>query len=968
MNAEAVRMFEPEIEEMNDAGREVQMMQGGTIPEYAANGKKITKRKMPNGKIGLWQGNTYLGIEQEDSSFLGDISKAAQEGWSEWNPFKADGGPVYLEAGGNYQRKERPSWLTEELLDSLMMVESGGDTNAVSKAGAIGPYQIMPATAANPGYFTQPITEADMRDPIRARLFADQYLSGIAAANPDWSQEQVLQAYNFGPGNVQKVATGERTDIPVEAQQYAGKVMSGVKAPVQEEASVLGKIGEALTSMFGIPSAEAATVPAPAGAPPKPEVPANPNVRSINKFGKVVNYQKEAGKWYRIKDDGTLAKDPATGLIAANLNNQDSPITSEGTAPEVPMPTGDLPAGSRGSGEYLDTKTTNRAQPAAPPKPDDLTDALDPPVPDVEQTYLHEASNILYTVDENGMLRNSYGHPAPVPVQDAFNQKRAGTADPGTTRPEFEVTPTRIKTADELAAEANKLSQKAKDEVKETGQVSNETATAIAQNQGQATQVNQFEINRKRDEEIAEAKRRKQAEENRSTLMSEYEKQRNVAENAGVTDFPTFDEWKKRQNITTDTDTGVTEKPKPGEKAAKQSEVLTAITKQINSIDDKSAAGTTESQAQKAVTNAGADGEEKVSKAESFLSGIFGDLFDAKELKRMAILYAGSRLMGASHGGALNWAGKAYLTRVDAKEAEHAATIKKLITDGKYTPKSIQEYKKTKDASVLMKLGPKVSPTGTKEMWYTPQGKRVQAEKFKVGDGYVWSTDGGKTAIPAAWHQDAARIPGTDKYNDRIRVETGLLKDSIKELSTAIGDVTPGDSNRGIKRTQRTNITPTNAALEAAQWAAKNGIDVAQMNTYVEQAYRMAVEQSGGENNVKPESLLPYLNQLKLRQDTGQDELFNVTTKDGATVPMDAVKIEELSRQFIKRAGGEGSISDGRNRDAVNLFWTKAAEIWNKKVIETPDIVEQYERRAGPGETAFYVYAKEQLGLPMATE
>ena len=38
MNAEATRMFEPQIEAMNNAGRAVQRQQGGTIPEYKADG------------------------------------------------------------------------------------------------------------------------------------------------------------------------------------------------------------------------------------------------------------------------------------------------------------------------------------------------------------------------------------------------------------------------------------------------------------------------------------------------------------------------------------------------------------------------------------------------------------------------------------------------------------------------------------------------------------------------------------------------------------------------------------------------------------------------------------------------------------------------------------------------------------------------------------------------------------------
>lgn len=45
MNAEATRMFEPQIEAMNDAGRAVQAAQGGSIPEYKNDGGYI---KLPS--------------------------------------------------------------------------------------------------------------------------------------------------------------------------------------------------------------------------------------------------------------------------------------------------------------------------------------------------------------------------------------------------------------------------------------------------------------------------------------------------------------------------------------------------------------------------------------------------------------------------------------------------------------------------------------------------------------------------------------------------------------------------------------------------------------------------------------------------------------------------------------------------------------------------------------------------------
>ena len=63
MNAEATRMFEPQIEQMNNAGRAMQAQQGGTIPEYAAHG----------GPVYMNQGGSWL------DSLLGLFSGSSNE-------------------------------------------------------------------------------------------------------------------------------------------------------------------------------------------------------------------------------------------------------------------------------------------------------------------------------------------------------------------------------------------------------------------------------------------------------------------------------------------------------------------------------------------------------------------------------------------------------------------------------------------------------------------------------------------------------------------------------------------------------------------------------------------------------------------------------------------------------------------------------------------------------------------------
>lgn len=258
VNAEASRIpgNQEMIDEMNDEGRAIQEAQGGPIPSYASGGnkvQKIEKRKMKNGKIGLYRGNTFLGMAQESPGFLSKISTAVKE--TDWNPFNSKGGsvPAYAAGGMQIPRPDGmlnslgeqlndrnggpmyaaagssvPSWLTEEVLDSLKMVESSGDPRATSEKGAKGLYQIMPATAQQPGMGVTPLALKDIRDPVESRRFAKDYLTGIANSNPDFTPEEVLTAYHSGAGNVRKAKQGKEALGP-RGEAYAGKVLSSGK-------------------------------------------------------------------------------------------------------------------------------------------------------------------------------------------------------------------------------------------------------------------------------------------------------------------------------------------------------------------------------------------------------------------------------------------------------------------------------------------------------------------------------------------------------------------------------------------------------------------------------------------------------------------------------------------------------------------------------------------------------------------
>src|SRR5262249_2332 len=97
-------------------------------------------------------------------------------------------------------------------------VESGANPNAVSPAGAQGLMQIMPGTARGLG-LSNPF------DPTANVEAGTRYITQLV--EQFGSLEAGLAAYNWGPGNYQKVLAGQKA-MPLETQRYVGSVMGGI--------------------------------------------------------------------------------------------------------------------------------------------------------------------------------------------------------------------------------------------------------------------------------------------------------------------------------------------------------------------------------------------------------------------------------------------------------------------------------------------------------------------------------------------------------------------------------------------------------------------------------------------------------------------------------------------------------------------------------------------------------------------
>lgn len=86
-------------------------------------------------------------------------------------------------------------------LQYLPVIESALNPNAVSRAGAAGLWQFMPATATGLGLEVNSLVD-QRRDPRLASRMAVRYLKQLYDIYGDWSL--AIAAYNCGPGNVNK--------------------------------------------------------------------------------------------------------------------------------------------------------------------------------------------------------------------------------------------------------------------------------------------------------------------------------------------------------------------------------------------------------------------------------------------------------------------------------------------------------------------------------------------------------------------------------------------------------------------------------------------------------------------------------------------------------------------------------------------------------------------------------------------
>lgn len=335
------------------------------------------------------------------------------------------------------------------------------------------------------------------------------------------------------------------------------------------------------------------------------------------------------------------------------------------------------------------------------------------------------------------------------------------------------------------------------------------------------------------------------------------------------------------------------------------------------------------------------------------LGNAFDNLLNEDQLAEAAIMYLGSRALGYSHGGSLNWTAKRYL----GQQLEHKNNVQQLHLEGKHTKDSIEKYKETRDTKDLEPIKvnttkiDRTNPTIGQVKGSDTQIKLYVAENdngdkiFVDGKGNPIDTDKIET--------DPFKVKGSKQYNERLYKSRDAAAGQLKSLQKQFGTFGEGQDKGTF-----TDLNPDTAASQVGKWAVESGIDPNEVGVLTAQAYedmRNYAQASGK----RPRDITPFLNQLVIRNRVGSADLFEAkgSTEDNPQW-VSADKLANINNKIsdvMKQAGADGNVND-----IANIYYTKKIQKWNDLTNEQR---QAYTNMANDNESGFYVFIADQLGI-----
>lgn len=930
MNAEATRMFEPQIEEMNNAGRAVQAQQGGTIPEYAAHGKPIYAAAGGN------------------SGFLANILKRLEGVKSE----------AYLDSAG------KPTI-------------GAGSTRGVQ----------MGDTASD-----------DQVDSMLAEDIAvvDQDYGQLVSADLNTNQEAAVKSLLFNIGGPQfanskaraALNAGDFESFKKEAAEFrkvGDEVIPGLEnRRAQELALFDSPVGE---DPWGINKRQVSVVP-PSNTSRASRVNAlnqasqeikedviTPPVEIGNLLGNTV-FQDDMGEFINSPDGPVYLDDNQLQAMTRDKLPVDPGLLAavEAQKTQVPPMDGVPPKGkfdTNGDG-VLSKEELLAAKNQMIPSKDDVKGSASTPfnlMPSGNQIVIDSPESLIARQEQ--ILNDMVAANAP-PAEIYAQQQKIDRID--NIAPRQKAFSDVVEAQDKIEPINNQI------EDLETQIERLEAAGLYDRANALRSEVASLNAQKPQLEEDLTTATKAQDDLYRDATLPDGKIIPDVGkvtadqlEGVDTTDSEAIDdlgqvvpkpEAAPPKPSTTSTETGMEDEYDEDLDSTTQT-IVDRIIADENFKDDGTTSGQTEDSAIKTGENAD---PKDVSKAESFLSDIFGDLFDKGELKRMAIMYVGSRMMGGSHNGSMNFAAKQYVSRVDkkvaTKKAEEKALAKEKRLDLKAARKefnknlfdlnkdpniskaSIQAYKKsydpktgTADSSLLEQ---RVKPTpmnidGNPELYYPLDGsKPVLGQKIKTGTKETgFSTmivdQAGNPLKTYLMHQDKSRIPKTPEFNKRVVEESGRYEKMMEDL---IKDNTSTENGKEIRPT---DLRPSLISGDIAKWAIKNNVDPNDMGQIIGTAYASMKAENIRDPKVRHSNITKFLDGAYIPAMVGDPQLFNVP---GTNSPGDLQEISKLSSTLVAKARaskmkGISNKSDNEVKD--HIYKQFAREFKGEASYNVPD-------------------------------
>jgi hypothetical protein len=160
---------------------------------------------------------------------------------------------------------------TAPLAARVEQQESRGNPNAINKkSGAVGSMQTLPSTLEDPGYG---VTPAKNKTPEEMKRVGVDYLNALRKKYGN--DTHALAAYNWGPGNVDKLLAKTGTDsnkfiagLPAETKNYIKNINADVSTPAVSAKPAPAPAAQPAAQSWAV--VDAKPLPAPAPAAPTP--------------------------------------------------------------------------------------------------------------------------------------------------------------------------------------------------------------------------------------------------------------------------------------------------------------------------------------------------------------------------------------------------------------------------------------------------------------------------------------------------------------------------------------------------------------------------------------------------------------------------------------------------------------------------------------------------------------------------